>query len=139
MSKDQKWPHTESMFEYQGYMCVVLLQRLGHRCGYVGLKDDDPRYGKKYGKLDKIECHGGLTYSAGHLLADVPRGMWWIGFDCAHAWDAPDIEAVREIFGEFDAERAAICYNHGAPIRTREYVEAECRNIVDQLVRGIGT
>jgi len=43
----------ESDFEYKGYRCVVVFQRMGHRCGYVGITNEHPLHGVGYG--DKAE------------------------------------------------------------------------------------
>ena len=36
----------ESDFEYKGYRCVVIFSKGGHRCGYVGITNKHPLYGK---------------------------------------------------------------------------------------------
>ena len=133
MTMKPNWPHMESFFHYKGYACVVLLQRMGHRCGYVGIPASKPHYGESYMHLENIECHGGLTYSDTYMPADVPNGLWWIGFDCAHWQDAPDVEATRKIFGEYEALRAERLMDSCLVVRTQEYCEEQCRNIVDQL------
>lgn len=43
----------EKEFESNGLKCVVTFQRLGHRCGYVGVPKGHPLYGKEYS--DHIE------------------------------------------------------------------------------------
>ena len=37
----------ERQFNHKGYECVVVFQRAGHRCGYVGIPAEHPLYGKK--------------------------------------------------------------------------------------------
>lgn len=37
---------TESDFEYKDYRCVTTFTDMGHRCGYVGVPEEHPLYGK---------------------------------------------------------------------------------------------
>lgn len=89
----------------------VLVKRgpSGAWCGYVGVPPGHPWHGKSYGDalcghdgcyehhID-VDVHGGLTYAApcdgneGEGICHVPHegepaDVWWLGFDCAHAWD----------------------------------------------------
>ena len=47
----------EKEFEHAGLKCVVVMQRMAHRCGYVGVNKDHPLYGKDY------EDHLNITMS----------------------------------------------------------------------------
>jgi len=40
--------------DYCGYKYVIVLTRMGHRCGYVGVDKNHPLYGHEYD--EKIEC-----------------------------------------------------------------------------------
>lgn len=140
-------PYLESRFVYKGFPCVVLFQPLCHRCGYVGLPKGHPLYNVDYAEID-IDCHGGLTYASDELSGvDIPD-TWWIGFDCAHAGDRQDLETGKLYFKD-DPERLKTIeilerteekFDKRYPnapkesIRTKEYVENECKKIVDQLV-----
>ena len=43
----------EREFEHAGYKCVVVFQKMGHRCGYVGVPKGSKLYGKRCSdKLD---------------------------------------------------------------------------------------
>src|SRR5690606_11578254 len=75
----------------------------GHWCGYVGLNEGHPLYGKGYDDAHDeadIDVHGGLTFADScqpsetesrgvcHIPGEgEPDHVWWLGFDCAHAWD----------------------------------------------------
>lgn len=135
-------PHIESIFHYKGYPCAVLLQPMGHRCGYVGIDSSHPLYKKDYNIID-IDCHGGITYS-GDCLPQIGlkitynmEDIWWIGFDCAHADDANDYDAALKIFKDKETienlEFMKEVDKKLGKVRTQEYVKQECRNIVDQL------
>ena len=77
-------------FEAHGLPCLVVLNEgLGNYCGYAGVPNDHPWYGKTYMQLEQFDnypdVHGGITF-AGHIKGQDDC-IWWIGFDCAHAGD----------------------------------------------------
>lgn len=80
-------------FEHVGYKCLVLRHDvLGHLCGYVAMPKGHLCYGKDferipYEDLFPVRAHGGLTFSREGDGEYFPEGYWWLGFDCAHAWD----------------------------------------------------
>ena len=69
---------------------------MGWRCGYVGVPEGHPLYGKKYEEIENdFEMNGGLTYSNYNESYDKEAGVtkyWYIGFDCAHSGDVLDRE-----------------------------------------------
>lgn len=130
----------EKDFVIDGYRCLVIGQSLGHRCGYVGVPLGHPIYGKHYDDID-VNVHGGLTYSAGDnklLYPSGDKGLWWIGFDCAHYGDGKDFDLIRELSTEDEYEyymntnRRLRLFKDGE-IRTREYVEEQLISLVSQL------
>lgn len=119
----------------------------GNWCGYVAVREGHPAFGKDYGEArradgDYLEAHGGLTFSGfcdPHEGAGPERGIchvpypgdpdhvWWLGFDCAHAWDySPD-----------DLKRSAEGYpwtiGHDQQYRTLNFVKRECAQLAAQL------
>ena len=141
-------PKQETRFEYKGFPCVVLFMPIGYRCGYVGLPNNNKYYKKKYDDIP-VDCHCGLTYSAPGLFGQNDKDTWWIGFDCGHCCDGIDIESFEKYYMNelkskaVDTQHAAmlgvyqmyrICNEY--PVRTQEYVENECKKIVDQIVGG---
>ena len=38
----------ENEFTYKGMKCVVVMRPMAHRCGYVGVEEGHPLYGKHY-------------------------------------------------------------------------------------------
>jgi hypothetical protein len=133
--------YDEIVNTYNGYNYVVRLQRMGHRCGYVQVPDNDlfDKISENYHNWDfdgpYIECHGGLSYCYKDN-EDYLEGDNWIGFDCAHLGDACDREAVMSIFIvpedtlKFMAQRID---PYDIP-RSKEYVESHCKQIIDQLI-----
>lgn len=88
-----------------GLPCLIVRSPLGALCGYVGVPEGHPCYGKDWDDLD-VNVHGGLTYSDACQPGDHVPGekesdnMWWLGFDCAHAWDfAPGVDAELRAAG----------------------------------------
>jgi hypothetical protein len=131
-------------FEYKGLRCVVLvLTDRGYRCGYVGVPKEHVCYGKHYNDIESIEIHGGLTFSSKQENEDYPlypqAGLWWFGFDCAHAWDLPDPNLVKNDKLKSIIHRDYIYRNDDAEIRTLEYVRKECVKLAEQLLKAVKT
>lgn len=100
--------------EATGLDCLIVRsQVMGALCGYVGLPPGHDLYGRYYDEIHAIECHGGLTFSdrcqptmspavgVCHIPQDGrPVDVWWLGFDCGHAWDlCPPHEARMRAMG----------------------------------------
>lgn len=75
-----------------GLDCLMVRHKSSlHWCGYVGVPKNHPDHGRFYDDVD-VDVHGGLTYAdrcRGDVCHDADDGgsVWWLGFDCAHAWD----------------------------------------------------
>lgn len=136
--------------EATGLPCLIVRAPVtGALCGYVGVPAGHPFFGVDYGELDSVDClyvHGGLTYAGecqpgpeAHSICHVPAdgesdNVYWLGFDCAHAWDiapamdarlkdiAPDLVGAREYPG-----LPATTY------KTVDYVRAECARLAGQI------
>ena len=108
-----------------GLPCLIVRNRAGNLCGYVGVPPAHPWHGKDYGACvdsgcradshydctpdGKVSVHGGLTYADRcdigapeatgicHIPGpDNPDDVWWFGFDTYHAWDlSPAYTAYR--------------------------------------------
>jgi hypothetical protein len=115
----------------------------GNWCGYVAVTEGHPFYGKDYNEVyrlrgdDYLDVHGGLTYSDFCMQTDDesrfvchvphpgrPEKVWWLGFDCAHAWDVSPGYMARHPDWPVGAD---------AVYRDRPYVEAEVRSLAAQL------
>ena len=126
----------EREFECCGYQCSVRMNpHLFFRLGYVTVPKGHPAYGK--GMFDvNVDVPGDVTYSS---RSDDGDG-WTIGFDCGHAFDAPDREvARRHLEGEALAvfERYAdVCSGSlfsPSHVWTTEEVEQEVIEMARQL------
>lgn len=112
-----------------GLRAVVVLNRLrtpglalAWRCGYVQVPSDSALHGRRYQDVD-ARVHGGLTFSESYVPArQVERGggEWWLGFDCAHAFD--------EIGFNFGGTGALKPH-----VRAIGYVSRECERLAEQV------
>ena len=168
----------ESDFSYRGYRCVTTFTDMGHRCGYVGVPEGHPLYGKYNDSQVKVTLkeliedeemnqignrgvwtllglpndeddqvrlgsyfmvHGGITYTDGgkDFHHPVDSNLWWFGFDCGHTGDCPDYDLLEELFGDNEMVRHRLedrwLYEE-YPVRDLEYVQQECKNLVDQII-----
>jgi len=79
---------------HAGLPCLALRHpEYGSWCGYAAVPKGHPVYGKSPFK-DGIEVDADLNYGApcSGLICHVPKpgepdDVWWLGFDCAHAFD----------------------------------------------------
>lgn len=112
--------------EESGFEWEVTHNRGGYRCGYVRVPAGHPWHGRDYDGIGPYpDVHGGLTFAEADT--DCGKGgednAWWLGFDCAHAGDAPD----PGLPGYY----AAMAERYGI-VRTTEYVAEECRSLARQ-------
>ena len=129
---------------YKDHEYLIVLNSMGHRCGYVALKPEHKysQSGCDYDSLD-IQCHGGLTFMASdhHLkvLLPIPCNDIWIGFDCGHYNDLSDEEAFRKYYGEELYKKKEYFFNSkvdygNTTVKDFDYAEDECHSIIDQLI-----
>jgi hypothetical protein len=121
-----------------GIPCLIVRNHFGALCGYVGLPKGHPWYGVEYEDVEvrmthdalteDVEFpHGGLTFSGKCSTNDPERGVchvvesgepddvWWLGFDCAHAFDTvPGLNHVDYGDSEY---------------RNFDYVRVECEKL----------
>ena len=122
----------EKQFEYKGHDCICIFSIRGVRCGYVSVTDKE----KPYDDYD-IDCHGGLTFDGELPDYYKPKADYYIGFDCGHYCDGVDYDqAVKYDLieqSEADYSKKLFSYLDDHPVRDLDYVEANCKKIVDQL------
>lgn len=113
--------------------CMAVRNTFGVWCGYVGVPPGHRFHGVDYGEVD-VRVHGGLTFSGAcspspkgpqegicHLEQDGrPGSVWWLGFDCNHAWDiAPGADFGMPM--------------PGSEYRDLGYVVGECQSLAEQV------
>lgn len=152
------WVIVEGGGTYKDHEYLIILNTVGHRCGYVAIPPDHKFNETKLeiremmGSLRKyehydydslnIDCHGGLTFmDKNHSLKDlltVPCDDFWIGFDCGHYNDSPDVAAYKKHWGEESYKQRESffgCMDEGREnVRDFYYVEKECHKIIKQLI-----
>jgi hypothetical protein len=97
------WQHEPDKVQWAdpttGLPCLIVRNRLGALCGYVGLAQAHCFFGVAFSDV-AVEVHGGLTYSnhcqiegdEAQRVCHIPGAgesdqVWWLGFDCAHSGD----------------------------------------------------
>lgn len=113
--------------EYSNHTFVVYQHPVsGHLNGYVLLNPEET-----IGDTMIIECHGGITFE-GDLAEFVPvQAGNWIGFDCNHLGDlAPFLNE------QFAAGGHEFGVDYNEIWRDPDFVEANCKQIIDQLEKG---
>jgi hypothetical protein len=104
-------------FEHEGFPCLVLRNdACGFLCGYVAIPDGHPWRVKD--AASAADVHGGVTFDGGTLRDQGDR--FWVGFDCAHAWDISPFNALR-----FGAER-------DQSYKDVEFVKRNCMGLAEQ-------
>lgn len=124
---------------------MVRNPRSGNWCGYVAVTEGHPFFAQPYDECRTgsgsddgwIDVHGGLTYSDFCAESDDPsvgichvpgpgrpHKVWWLGFDCAHAWDFSPGYAAR--YPDWPRGQDEV-------YRDRAYVEAEVRSLARQI------
>ncbi len=78
-----------------------------------------------------IGVHGGLTYSGGNDYPISTDGLWWFGYDCAHAGDGRDLSVVSDSIREIELKYAS--HRSKNTIRSLEYCVYECIKLANQL------
>ena len=85
-----------------------------------------------------FNVHGGLTYAGDSADYPVESNLWWLGFDCGHYNDGNDWDLVEKYWGDNPQMQRRLEINRvlgwDNEIRTQEYVENECKSLVDQII-----
>ena len=137
------WQYEEDRIEWRhkGLPSHMVRNHQGNWCGYVGITKENPFFEKDYDKVD-VEVHGGLTYSdkcGGHICHTPKPGedgnVWWLGFDCGHAWDAsPGMDAqLNKMSPGLHNSRS---FHLDQTYKDVAYVTKEVNQLADQLIAG---
>lgn len=130
----------EDAFDYKGYQCVCIFNKMGFRCGYVGVDSIHPYYGKDFydDGPNEIDCHWGLTYADRAYFEE--SDLWYFGFDCGHCSDVPDADLALKC-GLIDEKQYTyakqieeIYASDGtSSVKNTDFVRENCKMIVEQL------
>lgn len=136
---------------YRGYDYLITFQDMGFRCGYVALPPNHPvnKSETEYLSDIELEVHGGVTFFAENHLSSQFFGNEacldkWVGFDAGHAWDISDLECAKKYFPDLRSIQMEHIENRSmndrwgdgshCELRTKEYMEQECKDLIDQLI-----
>jgi hypothetical protein len=137
-----------------GLDCLIVRNRMGALCGYVGVPPEHPWHGRGYNEClmqcgqdwcdhrpeGVLQVHGGITFAEGcdprehsdtepricHIPEQGrPDDVWWFGFDCAHAGDF--------IPAFMDNPVWRVLKHDDDDYRNMAYVQRECGDLADQL------
>jgi len=156
---DGPWQNEPDKVQYMdedtGLPCIIKRGPVGAWCGYVGVAEGHPAFESHYYSYDGEECvlkhievHGGLTFANKcqegaeedaicHIPGEgEPDHVWWLGFDCAHAWDISPVMLAynRKKFAEtgdslWDDSR----WDRNEVYRDINYVRGEVKSLAKQL------
>lgn len=121
-------------FRHAGFPCMIIRAPVtGSWCGYVGIPQTHPFFEKNYMDVYGVSVHGDLTYSdhcQGHIC-HVPKpgeldNVWWLGFDCAHAFDG-----MPAMNGHLTNEDNFFARGY----KDINYVTHETKDLADQLAK----
>jgi hypothetical protein len=135
---DGPWQHEPDKMQFvdaaTGLPCLIVRNRFGALCGYVGVSKGHPYYGKVYDDPD-VSVHGGLTFAdfcdpkgdeAKSICHKVEPGeddqVYWLGFDMAHAYDY--VPGMRKYNDSLSREEI---------YRDIGYVKTQCARLAKQL------
>ena len=131
-----------------GMPCLMVRNRLGNWCGYVGVAEGHPWFERDYDEL-AVDVHYGLTFAAfchedGDEATDICHvpgpgevaRIWWLGFDTSHGGDYPPsygekLDAYRSSYGGVDDESKWPACTY----KTEAYVRREVATVAAQAVQ----
>jgi hypothetical protein len=119
-----------------GFPVILVRTASGTWCGYVGVPEGHPWFGKSPGEYRALgaRVHGGVTWAQGDC---PPRqegedpGRWWVGFDTGHSQDRSPVLSLY--LKEVGLTEKAFDYPGLEPeYRTFEYSKAELEELAAQ-------
>lgn len=124
----------------EGFEYEIVHNLSGYRCGYLRVTLGHPWFGKDYNDID-VDVHGGLTFSERGKACTTHDGKdeWWVGFDCAHAFDAPDLELMSPDRAEYYKRNPIFHRTAEEHVRSTAYVKVELQKLVQQASVACGS
>jgi hypothetical protein len=148
---DGEWQNEPDKVQWRdertGLPCIVRRQpRLGFLCGYVGVPEGHPLYGRECYLPEVVHdyeinyanaCQDGPeAESICHIPEPgEPDHIWWFGFDCAQGMGHAPGLAARDLatFPEWGGEMKDALANGWEVYRTLGHVEEQCAVLAVQL------
>jgi len=118
-------------WRYRGLPCLIVRSPVtGALCGYAACSPRHPLHGADFYTTD-LDVHGGLSFGglcSGRIChkprPGEPKHAYWLGFDCAHAFD------YMPAFGVFSCSSLSRVGTY----RDLAFVRAEVERLADQIV-----
>lgn len=86
-----------------------------------------------------FNVHGSITFAGdfSHIEKTHPQlAGYWIGFDCAHAGDAPDPALMSPEYKKVHEEMSYFTrLQDTETIRTTSYCVSECKSLIRQIIK----
>jgi hypothetical protein len=129
-------------WQHAGYACLMRRHpRDGFWCGYVGIDEAHPAFAKDWQGEAFPALENEVNYSdfCGGTIChvpepDMPERVWWIGFDCGHAWDiAPGLDARARSMMKYTAAEEVIGGVFRQSYNTEAYVRRRVEALADEL------
>ena len=119
------YPNGFYLKNYKDYNYIVFQHpNSGSLCGFIQLKSID-EVTLESNPINKLDCHGGITYKGNLKLLFNNSKDNYIGFDCSHVGDKnPFIDAMLPDW----------VINEDEVWRDEAYVEENCQHLIDQLI-----
>jgi len=130
-----------------GLPCLIVRNDrvTGALCGYVGVDEGHPWFGKSYMEIDQfgnISVHGGLTYGDFCQENNKEQGIchvsedgvkrYWFGFDCAHSGDlSPRMESMTAKYRHLVPGLSRI--KDWETYKDIAYVKEQCAELAKQI------
>lgn len=115
--------HVDSWIYHGNYVCRIQRNTMGSWCGYVGVPPGHPVHGLEYNAIEekyRLRVHGGLTFA--ELVHNWGKDrMYFLGFDCGHAFDVSFVNIVMPL------------HYPDTTYKDKNYVVAETNNLARQL------
>lgn len=158
---DGPWQQEPDKVQFQdeatGLPCLIVRNHNGALCGYVGVAEGHPLFGKSYdtdetegrgASIEKLAVHGGITF--GNFCQPItdegdearyichipgpgePDKVWWLGFDCGHGFDvcpALDVHMPKALKALLHAPDWA----REPTYKSLDYVKGQIASLAEQI------
>lgn len=85
-----------------------------------------------------FNVHGSITYAGGNADYPAPSdGLWWYGYDCAHAGDGRSPEYIAEQMRKYPEQPFMWGDDLGDEYRDLDYCVAECESLASQIAAAV--
>lgn len=146
--------------EATGLDCLIVRGPItGALCGYVGVPPGHPFHGQSHhdgepmaDAISDLHVHGGINFTSfcqegaedGYAVCHVPEPgrperVWWLGFDCGHAFDySPWLRALSrrfspDLYPPYNHEAAVLATGLREIYRTFDYVRGQVAHLAHQV------